>query len=135
MAAGRARASRPDGGPGTPKAALVSGFKDHFIDKYFGYRRRYVDYIAARAPRRASLAVLSEIARLGFMIVGNVLCAGIFWLLTAGAAGRGAAVLGVVFALCALLPTVFAALALRGLVTAARDRGRIAAHARAEAAR
>ena len=102
----------------------MSGFTEHFLDKYFDYRRRYVDYIAREAPERAVLANLSEIARLGFMISGNVLCAAILWLLVAGAANRGsgARVWIAVFAALALLPTAFAALASRGLVRAVRDR-------------
>ncbi len=108
----------------------MSGFRDHFIDKYFGYRRRYVDYIVAEAPHRAGLANLSELARLGFMIAGNVLCAAIFWLLVAGAAARGnGPVWPVVFSLLALLPTSFAVLALRGIVRAAADRKRVRAYA------
>ncbi len=98
----------------------MSGFKDHFLDKYFDYRRRYVDYIVAEAPARARLANLSEIARLAFMIAGNVLCAAIFWLLVGGA-------LGVVFGLLALVPTSFALLALAGIGRAFADRGRVAA--------
>jgi hypothetical protein len=104
----------------------VSGFRDHFLDKYFDYRRRYVDYIVAEAPARARLANLSEIARLGFMIAGNVLCACLLWLLVAGAAARpGAAVLTIVFVLLALMPTAFALLALRGIARAFADRGRV----------
>jgi ABC-type transport system involved in cytochrome bd biosynthesis fused ATPase/permease subunit len=103
----------------------VSGFKDHFLDKYFGYRRRYVDYILAEAPARARLANLSEIARLAFMIAGNVLCAAILWLLVAGAVGRGSYVLAVVFALLAALPTAFVALATGGIATAVADRARV----------
>ncbi len=101
----------------------VSGFRDHFLDKYFDYRRRYVDYIVREAPARARLANLSEIARLGFMIAGNVLCASVLWLLVAGAATRpGAAVLAFVFLLLALVPTAFALLALRGIARAFADR-------------
>jgi hypothetical protein len=108
----------------------VSGFKDHFLDKYFDYRRRYVDYIVAEAPARASLANLSEIARLGFMILGNAFCAAILWLLVAGAVGRsGGGVWAIVFGLLALLPTAFALLALRGIVRAALDHS--AVHERA----
>ncbi len=104
----------------------VSGFKDHFLDKYFDYRRRYVDYIVREAPARARLANLSEIARLGFMIAGNVLCAAVLWLLVAGAAARpGAAVLAVVFVVLALLPTAFALLTLRGIARAFADRDRV----------
>lgn len=111
----------------------MSGFREHFLDKYFDYRRRYVDYILTEAPSRAGLANLSEIARLGFMISGNVLCAAIFWLLVAGAASRGNGfVWPVVFALLALMPSTFAILALRGIVRAAADRRRVRACATPE---
>ena len=108
----------------------MSAFSDHFLDKYFGYRKRYVDYILQEAPARASLAVASEVARLGFSIAGNALCAGIFWLLTVGAAQReGLAVWPVVFGLLALVPTAFAGLSLRGLLAAVADGRRIREHA------
>ncbi len=105
----------------------MSGFKEHFLDKYFAYRRRYVDYIAREAPERAELAVLSEIARLAFMIAGNFLCAAIFWVLTAGAAARpgGSGPWPILFGGLALLPTAFAALAVRGLAVAVADRARV----------
>ena len=110
----------------------MSGFTEHFLDKYFDYRRRYVDFIAVEAPARAGLANLSEIARLGFMISGNVLCAAILWLLVAGAAGRetgfGLRVAG--FGLLALLPTAFAALAMRGIARAFADRSAVQERAR-----
>jgi uncharacterized RDD family membrane protein YckC len=102
----------------------VTGFREHFLDKYFGYRRRYVAAIADRAPNRRSLAVASEIARLGFSTFANLLCAAILWLLFAGALGRLGmlAVWPIVFGLLALLPTCFAVLALRGLGAALADR-------------
>ncbi|MBD5655466.1 MAG: hypothetical protein IAI50_09875, partial [Candidatus Eremiobacteraeota bacterium] len=68
--------------------AGVAAFKEHVLDKYFAYRRRYVDHILREAPHRASLAVLSELARLAFAIAANGLCAAIFWLLAAGASTR-----------------------------------------------
>ncbi|GAC1561683.1 MAG: hypothetical protein NVS3B17_14500 [Vulcanimicrobiaceae bacterium] len=106
--------------------APVSGFREHFLDKYFAYRRRYVEGVAARAPHRRSWAVVSEIARLGFMIVGNVLCAAIFWLLTFAAFGRGGpGVLSLTFLALAALPTIFAALATRGIATAIAERARL----------
>ncbi len=107
----------------------VSPLRQHFFDKYFGYRRRYVAHIEREAPRRGSLAVLSEIARLAFMIVGNALCALIFWVLTANAVARagGFGPWPIVFGICALLPTVFVALSLGGLSEAVHDRGRVAA--------
>lgn len=104
----------------------MSAFREHFLDKYFAYRRRYVDHIVREAPERASLAVASEVARLGFQVAGCALCALIFWLLTAGAAARGSApTLFVVFALCALVPTLLLLLSLGGIAAAVRDRGRV----------
>jgi hypothetical protein len=100
----------------------VSAFRTHFLEKYFAYRQRYVAHIAHAAPQRARLAIASEIARLGFMIVGCALCAAIFWLLTAGAVQRagGFGLWPAVFALCAFVPTLFAGLSAGGLVTAVR---------------
>ncbi|MBD5633874.1 MAG: hypothetical protein IAI49_05290 [Candidatus Eremiobacteraeota bacterium] len=104
----------------------MSAFNDHFVAKYFGYRRRYVDYIVSSAPARARLANLSEIARLGFMIAGNVLCAAILWLLVSGAIERsGIAPWPVAFILLALLPTFFALLAGRGIAAAIADRANV----------
>ncbi len=102
----------------------MSGFQEHFLDKYFAYRRRYVDSVAALAPHRRSWAVASELARLSFVIAGNVLCAAIFGALTVGAFARAAGgVLPFVFLALALLPAAFAVLALRGLAVAARASG------------
>ncbi|GAC1303241.1 MAG: hypothetical protein NVS2B3_09950 [Vulcanimicrobiaceae bacterium] len=101
----------------------MSGFREHFIDKYFAYRRRYVDEVAARAPHRRAWAVASEIARLAFVIFGCLLCALIFGALTLGAFGRsGLAVLPVLFLTLAVVPIVFASLSLRGLAVALRER-------------
>ncbi len=95
----------------------MSGFHDHFVDKYFGYRRRYVESVAALAPRRRSWAVASEIARLAFVTFASVLCALIFGALTIGAFPRGGA-LPWLFAALTLLPALFTALALRGVAVA-----------------
>ncbi|MBC5822817.1 MAG: hypothetical protein GIX01_12705 [Candidatus Eremiobacteraeota bacterium] len=105
----------------------MSAFRDHFWDKYFSYRRQYVAHVVRVAPQRGSLAFLSEIARLGFMVAGNLLCAVILWALTAGAAGRtgGFGLWPVVFGLCALVPTLFVALATGGLCAAVADRRRV----------
>ncbi len=46
----------------------MSAFREHFLDKYFGYRRLSVARVAELAPHRRSLAILSEIARLGFVL-------------------------------------------------------------------
>ena len=100
----------------------MSAFRTHFLEKYFAYRHRYVAHILREAPQRGALAVVSEIARLGFMILGCALCALIFWLLTAGAVARAAGfgVWPVVFAACAFVPTLFAGLAVIGLTHALR---------------
>ena len=104
-----------------------SAFREHFLDKYFAYRRRYVDYILAEAPNRAKLAVLSELARLTFSALGSALCALLLWFLAAGALARGGggAAWGVLFGACALAATWFVCLALGGIVAAARDRRRV----------
>ncbi len=106
------------------KSVLVPAFREHFLDKYFAYRRRYVDYILREAPARASLAVVSEITRLGFMVVGNALCAVILWTLAGGAFARasGASLWPSIFTLCALVPTSFVVLSVCGIVEALRDR-------------
>jgi len=98
----------------------VPGFKEHFIEKYFAYRRRYVDHIAREAPQRASLANLSELARLSFMVAGNVLCALILWALALGAASHdgGFAFRPLAFDVLALIPTGFAAMAAAGFAVA-----------------
>jgi hypothetical protein len=101
----------------------VSPFKAHFLDKYFAYRRRYVDYVAREAPRRARLAVLSEIARLSFVAAGSALCGLIFGTLAVTAAARvGFGAWPVVFGLCSLAAAVFVTLALCGVASAVRDR-------------
>ncbi len=107
---------------------MSGGFSEHFLNKYFAYRQRYVDYIRAEAPEREGLAVLSEILRLTFVAAGSGFCALLFWLLTAAALGRGptTAVWLAAFGACALLSTWFALLALGGLVRALRERGRLA---------
>ncbi|HEY0798537.1 MAG TPA: hypothetical protein VGD50_05265 [Candidatus Baltobacteraceae bacterium] len=94
----------------------MSGFKDHFLDKYFGYRSRYVAHVAAYAPAQAHFAVVSEVARLSFSLAGCLLCALIFWVLTANAAARGgSAPLVVTFGCCAAGSSWFAVLTLIGL--------------------
>jgi hypothetical protein len=97
----------------------------HF-DRYFGYRRLYVDAILERAPRRAVLAVVSELARLGFAVTSCALIAAIAWALTAGAFGRARGALwGVVFAIAALGVTLLGLRAFVGVVQAASDMGRV----------
>jgi hypothetical protein len=101
----------------------VSGFRKHFLDRYFGYRRLYVDAILERAPRRATLAVASEMARLSFVIVGCALTGLILWLLTAGAAARAGGLRGwvLVFAACAAAPTILGILSVVGVARAVAD--------------
>jgi CHASE2 domain-containing sensor protein len=110
----------------------MSAFKEHFVDKYFGYRRRYVDYILEAAPHRAVLAVLSEVVRLAFIVAASALCAAIFWLLSAGALVRsaGPGAWFVVSVLCALSASALGLFALGGLLSALRDRRRVAERAR-----
>lgn len=68
----------------------------------------------------------SEIARLSFVIFGNVLCALIFGLLTFAAFARsGIAVLPIVFLICAALPAIFIVLSIRGLAVAIGERARL----------
>ena len=100
----------------------VAAFRDHFLDKYFGYRRNYVAAVAALAPNRRSLAVTSEVARLAFVIAGSGLCALVFWALVVGSAERGGPFWPLVFVAFALVPTIFAALAVRGVIAALADR-------------
>ncbi|HTV72393.1 MAG TPA: hypothetical protein VME66_01625 [Candidatus Acidoferrales bacterium] len=96
----------------------MSAFQEHFLDKYFGYRARYVAYIAEHAPHRARLAIGSEVARLTFSLAGSSLCAVIFWVLAVEAAGRSGGWLRVPvlsFLACALTASYFMVLTLRGL--------------------
>ena len=103
--------------------------REHLIEKYFRYRRRYVDHIVSEAPERALLAVLSEVARLAFVATGSALCALILWLLTVGALTRpaGWSAWSIPFAALAILATLAVLGALGGIVTALRDRPRVAA--------
>jgi hypothetical protein len=116
----------PGDRPPAAKVGSVSAFQEHFLDKYFGYRRRYVDAVAAIVPQRRSLAVASEIARLSFATFASALCAAILWTLFAGALARagGIGVWPVVFGLLAVMPTGFGALAVRGIATAIAERRR-----------
>jgi hypothetical protein len=97
----------------------MSGFQEHFLDKYFGYRAQYVSYMAQHAPHRERLAIVSEVARLCFSLTGSALCAAIFWVLSVEAIGRSGTLV-VTFAACALGATFFTVLALRGLLLAIR---------------
>jgi energy-coupling factor transporter transmembrane protein EcfT len=97
----------------------------HLYEKYFSYRRRYVDYILKEAPQRARLAVMSEIARLGFVAAGAGLCAFIFGALLAGLPqGTGWRWLTFIGAL-ALAAALSAALGVAGATVALFDLGRV----------
>jgi len=109
----------------------VTGFREHVLDKYFSYRRRYVAYFEDSVPARASLANAAEIARLCFMLLGCALFAAIFWIVTVAAFSRtGIAPSSVLLALCAALTTACALLAMRGLYAASADRARVARRVR-----
>jgi hypothetical protein len=98
----------------------MGGFSEHFLDKYFAYRQRYVGYIEREAPQRVPLAVLSEVVRLIFVTLGSAFCALLFWLLTLSSIGRGfsSVVWTIVFACCALGISWLGARAFRGLLAA-----------------
>jgi hypothetical protein len=104
----------------------VDGFRKHFLDRYFAYRRLYVDAILERAPRRAVLAVASEIARLSFALFGCGLT-----LLVFGALGYGWYVqhgmtpLVLVSAALTALPAILGLRAVGGMVAALRDLQRV----------
>jgi hypothetical protein len=96
-----------------------------YFDRTFGYRRLYVEAIVERAPRRATLAVASEVARLAFVVVGCGLFALIGWTLAAGAAARGAWGWEAVSGIGALAVTFLGIKAAAGAIAAARDMRRI----------
>ena len=106
----------------------MSGFREHFLDKYFAYRRQYVAAIAERAPQRVRLAITSEVARLAFVVCGSAFFAFIFGLLTIGAFGvDGLGWREVLFGACTAAAAAFCLLSLRGVVdalAAARALGR-----------
>jgi len=101
----------------------MSAFREHFLDKYFGYRRRYVGAVAELAPNRRRLAVASEIARLGFSFAGCALVAFIMGIVFVGSFGRASWVLVATFGLTVLLPLVFIGFIVVGLRDAWLDRG------------
>jgi hypothetical protein len=108
--------------------------RTHFLDRYFAYRRLYVDAILARAPRRARLAVASEIARLGFVTFGSGLTLLVFGALCYGWYVRyGVTAWTLVFAVLAALPAALGLRAIGGALDAVRDLGRV--HAAADARR
>ena len=100
----------------------MSAFREHFLDKYFGYRRRYVRAVAELAPNRRRLAVVSEIARLGFSFTACALVIVIMGALFV-AALRAASWWNVAyFGLILAMPLVFAGFSLAGLRDAWLDR-------------
>ncbi len=105
----------------------MSGFQEHFLDKYFAYRRKYVDYVEREVPKRTKMAVLSEVARLSFVTFGSVLCAIVFLPLVVAAIARSGYVGAFVFAALALMSGWFATLAAGGLRSAWSDPRRLAA--------
>ena len=109
----------------------MSAFREHFLDKYFGYRRRYVRAVAELAPNRRSLAVASEIARLSFSCAGCALVVFIMGIVFLGSLGHASWLLVATFAASVLLPLVFIGFILVGLRDAWLDRGDPAAKARA----
>ena len=106
------------------------------LGRYFGYRRLYVDAILERAPRRATLAVASEIARLGFVLFGCVLVGIVFVALVVGAVERqgGVGLWPLVFAGCAAVDIAMGLATVAGIVRAAGDLGRVRAAAAARGA-
>ncbi len=108
---------------------LVSAIREHFVDKYFGYRRRYVDHFVLNVPSRARWALWSELARLGFVVTGAFLCAAILWALTVAAATRPGTspAWPVACGILAALTTAAALAALVGIRAALNDRARVEA--------
>jgi len=106
---------------------VFPAMREHLVEKYFGYRRRYVDHFVVAAPGRAMLAVTSEIVRLGFVAFGSGVCAFIFWLLSAGALSRANGLDAWVVASFALaaLTTGASIAALAGVFVALADRRRV----------
>ena len=100
----------------------MSAFREHFLDKYFGYRRRYVGAVADLAPHRRSLAVASEIARLSFSLTACVLVALIMGALFFAALARGSWGNAVYFGIILVMPLVFSGFIVAGLRQAWLDR-------------
>jgi len=97
----------------------MSAFREHFFDKYFGYRAKYVASVGECAPHRARWAIASEAARLSFVFLGSAFCALVLWLPAASAFGRRSG-WTVAFVACAALASLFAVAALAGALHAAR---------------
>ncbi|MEO6990550.1 MAG: hypothetical protein ABI346_00010 [Candidatus Baltobacteraceae bacterium] len=99
----------------------MGGFREHLIDRYFGFRERYVAAVAERAPASLRMAIVAEIARLGFLLAGCGLICAVFAVLAWGALQReGVTLWPSVFVLCALVAGLASSLSVRGLAVAAR---------------
>ena len=97
----------------------MNGFREHFLDRYFGFRERYVAAVGERAPSRLRMAIVAEIARLGFVVAASGLILAVFGVLAEDAIRReGPTLWPTVFALCAAVAAGGAVLGLRGLVKA-----------------
>ncbi|MBC5809416.1 MAG: hypothetical protein GIW95_00945 [Candidatus Eremiobacteraeota bacterium] len=101
--------------------------REHFFQKYFAYRRRYVEHIEREAPHRAHLAASSEVARLLFLAVASLLNALILWLLFLGTLANGISGWALFSGLAAAVMTVSAIAGLAGARDAWRERCRLAA--------
>jgi hypothetical protein len=102
----------------------MSAFRKHFLDKYFGYRSRYVAAVAELAPHRRSLAVASEIARLCFSIFACGLVVFITSIAFVRAIGHAPWFWVLSFGLIVAMPLFFGCLAIVGVRDALRDRAR-----------
>ena len=113
----------------------MPGFREHVVEKYFAYRRRYVDYFVEHDPARARLALLSEVARLIFVSAGAALIAAILWVLAVGASAKTGVwwLWRALFAPLAAIPTAALLASLAGLTAALADRARVEARTRAPA--
>lgn len=99
--------------------------REHFIDKYFRYRRRYVDHMVREAPHRAVLAVDAEVVRLTSLGCFSALCAVLMWLLTAAAFARSSPAWSAFAIALAIGATAIAIAAAAGILDALRDLRRV----------
>ncbi len=100
----------------------MSAFREHFLDKYFGYRRLYVRAVADLAPNRRRLAVASELARLGFSFTACALVILIMGALFVQAVRVGSWWNVAYFGIILAMPLVFAGFCVVGLRDAWLDR-------------
>ncbi|MGH7707154.1 MAG: hypothetical protein ACREM8_08125 [Vulcanimicrobiaceae bacterium] len=97
----------------------MNAWREHFLDRYFAYRDRYVEAVRAREPARTRLAIAAETVRLSFVLFGCSLCALILWIPAAGAFARGSIGAGAVLTgACAAAASVLAIRTAAGLVRA-----------------